>query len=447
MRTIAWVLVIIFIPIFGLFLYHLIGKNIYKEKTFKKKYLDDRMIYENLSFQKRSSAAATFSQPAIHKNEKLIRLLESSGNTPLIHGNKANILNDGASTFDSIHSAIKMANKYVHLEYYIFLPGKVCDDLVALLAMKVKEGVAVRIIYDGVGSWKLDKAYIQKMRDQGIEVFPFMPVRIGPLANRINYRNHRKIIVVDGIIGFTGGINVADKYVYGDEVLGHWQDIHLRIEGPAVEYLNHIFLQDWFFVSQQKIDSTGIEPKIWSNGHAMQVIASGPDSQYASIQQEYFAMINEANEYIYITTPYFIPGTPIIEALKVAAISGVEVILLLPRNSDSKVLKWSVRSYLENLLEAGVRIFLYQEGFLHSKTIVSDDYLASIGTANLDQRSFTQNFEVNVMVYGKPICQELKTIFYEDLSRSKELFHDQFHKRPINEKFLESTARLLSPLL
>jgi len=447
-RTVAWIMAILFFPIVGLLLYHLVGKNIKKEKRFKEKYLDDCILYENkLAEDINSKEELSSENLQFSASHKLVRLLEKNGISPLTFGNQVEILSDGKDTFQSIFEAIKDSKKYIHLEYYILKQGKVADELFLILARKVKEGVAVRIIYDGVGSWELDRKYIERLKHEGIEIFPFMPVRFGPLANRINYRNHRKIIVVDGKIGFTGGINLADKYVFGDEELGHWHDIHFKIEGPAVEQFDKIFLQDWFFVSGKKVHYPVVKSPNNSNGHPMQVVASGPDSRFAIIQQEYFTIFNEAKEYIYITTPYFIPGRPIIEALKVAALSGVEVILLLPDKSDSKILKWSVRSYLEDLLEAGVRIFLYQKGFVHSKTIVSDDNFASIGTANVDQRSFNQNFEVNAVVYGEVICKQLKTHFFKDLRDSKELFHDQFYQRPIPDRLLESTARLLSPLL
>lgn len=445
-RTVAWILVIIFIPFMGLFLYHLVGKNIKKERKFKEKYLDDHILYQNKLAENFGQVDSSFDDESI-KNIKLVKLLDHNGNAPITYRNKVEILNDGRATFEAIHAAISQATTFIHLEYYILLPGKIADDLFAQLAEKVKEGVAVRVIYDGVGSWQLTKKYVEKLTAQGIEIFPFMPVRFGPIANRINYRNHRKIMVIDGNIGFTGGINVADKYVFGDDVIGHWHDVHFKITGPAVQPLNTIFLQDWYFTSKQKIQPPSLPPPANQKGHAIQIVASGPDSKHAIIQQEYFTIINEAKEYIYITTPYFIPGTSIIEALKVAAISGVEVILLLPDESDSRILKWSVRSYLEDLLDAGVRIFLYQQGFLHSKTIIADDYFASIGTANVDQRSFNQNFEVNAMIYSSSICLELKTLFFKDLSDSRELNYDQFHRRPVYDKLLESTARLLSPLL
>ncbi|MEL6925556.1 MAG: cardiolipin synthase, partial [Bacteroidota bacterium] len=310
----------------------------------------------------------------------------------------------------------------------------------------LKAGVKVRIIYDGVGSWSLRRSFIKNIRAAGIEIFPFMPVSLGPLANKINYRNHRKIVVVDGLVGFTGGINISDKYLSGDPVLGSWRDTHLRLEGAAVSSLNQIFINDWNFVSHQNIELPTI-PSFTSGHTFVQIVASGPDQQFSSILQEYFSLITAADEYIYISTPYFIPCEAILLAMKTAALSGVEVILLLPRQSDSAVLKYGIQSYLEELLEAGVRIFLYQEGFLHSKVIVSDDAVASVGTANVDERSFENNFEVNALLYDQQVAHQLKHNFFEDLCQSKEVYLDEFRKRSKRTRVLESIARLLSPLL
>lgn len=275
-----------------------------------------------------------------------------------------------------------------------------------------------------------------------------MPVRFPRLANRINYRNHRKIAVIDGTIGYVGGLNVADRYLTGHPDLGAWRDTHLRIEGDAVKGLQLVFLTDWYFVSGQDIARQELFPSVEIDEQLpIQIVASGPDSDYAGILQGYFASIHLARKYLYISNAYLIPNESILTALKTAALSGVDIRILIPEQSDSKLAQWSTQSYLEELLQAGVRMYLYQAGFLHTKVLIADDVLSSVGTANWDHRSFEQNFEVNAFLYDRPTAETLKTQFLEDLQRARELSLEQFRQRPPWKKGISSLARLLSPLL
>lgn len=446
-RTLAWILFLLMAPVIGIYFYFIFGKNQRKEMMFKR--AEDFPTNPFLPEQYLDWELASFSNnQSVQKNKKLIKLLMNNEKAVLTNGNRIQILNNGPATFTAIFEAIRNAKSFIHMEYYIFKEGNLARMLLSLLTEKVREGVAVRIIFDGVGSRNLRSRFLEKFKNAGIEIYPFMPVRFGLIANKINYRNHRKIIVIDGNIGFTGGTNIDDKYQDGDPELGEWRDTHLGLSGPAVKALNLIFKKDWFFVSGQRLeDYSSFTNPNHRTGIPIQIISSGPNNDYASIRQEYFTLINSAQSYIYISTPYFIPGEAILLALKTAALSGVEVIMALPKKSDYALLKWSIRSYLEELLGAGVRIFTYQKGFLHSKVFISDDQVASIGTANVDERSFESNFEVNALLYDQAVCQELKGYFFEDLAKSEELIYPQFKQRPRKERIKESAARLFSPLL
>ena len=297
------------------------------------------------------------------------------------------------------------------------------DKFKSILINKAKEGLEIRFIYDALGSRTLSNNYINDLKAVGIQVYPFSPMRLGRLISSINYRNHRKIIIVDGIVGFTGGINVSDKYITGDENLGKWYDMHLQLKGAVVNSLQAVFALDWSFASEtHNLLNTKYFIEHFSPGNSVaQVVASGPDSDFSSIQQLYFSIINSAKKYVYITNPYIIPGEILKESLQVAAMSGIDIKLLLSAKSDSFLVKWNVRSHFEYLLKSGVRIFLYPDGFLHSKVIISDNELTSIGTANLDIRSFEQNYEVNALIYDEKITTELKHDFLKDCKKSSEM--------------------------
>ena len=287
------------------------------------------------------------------------------------------------------------------------------------------------------------------MQDAGVAIHSFMPLHFWALTTWINYRNHRKIVVIDGKIGFTGGINVSDKYIHGDPYLGRWHDHHIRIEGPAVESLHAVFGIDWNFVagSEELLKAPFFEKHEAKGDQTVQIVFSGPDSDFAAVRQQYFKMINDARQYIYMVNSYLIPGEPIIEALQAAALSGVDVRIMLPERSDSVVVKWSIRSYFETLMEAGVKIYLYQDGFLHGKTIVADDCLSSVGTANLDIRSFEQNFEVNAVIYDRTFALHMKQLFEDDCERSIRINLDTYGMRPVTDRLNEGADTMLRPIL
>lgn len=379
-----------------------------------------------------------------------MRLVYKNSHFPPTDKNRLTLLKNGKSTFESIFSALESAEAQIHLQYYIFEDGELADRLLRLFERKIAEGVKVKMIYDGIGSFSLSKSYLKKLLAVGVEVYPFLPFRFGRFLSSLNYRNHRKIIVVDGKIAFTGGINISDKYLKGDPVLGKWHDMHLRVEGPAAAQLDYVFAMDWHLVCQKEIppiEGNTADGDSGDSGKWVQVVAGGPDDDFPSLEQTYFTMINGAKDYVYITNPYVIPGQAIMQALQTCASSGVDVRLLVSENADNKVVNWSVRSYFESMLKAGIKIYLFPDGFLHSKIIVSDDAVSTIGTANLDDRSFEQNYEVNAIIYDQDFARLLREDFLKDANISRMLSYEEYVKRPFAEKLKEGFGKVLSPLL
>ncbi len=451
MKTIAWLLVITFVPVLGIVLYFFFGKNYRKEKIFSRKGLSDSIQIKKLAKYQPSNRAGKDYWPdeSIADKSRIMKMLYNSDKALLTEHNRMKILVNGRTTFDSIIQAIESAQDHIHLEYYIIEEDKIGNTIKDILIRKAKEGVEVRLIYDDVGCWSLSREFVRSLKKAGVRVFPFMPVRFPFFTNKINYRNHRKIIVVDGKIGFVGGLNIADRYISGDEELGAWRDTHVRIEGDAVYSLQSVFLLDWYFVSKRNIYDRDkyFPPNDITDRHLVQIVASGPDSDWSSIMQTFFSAIATANSYIYISTPYFLPNESILTALRTAALSGVDVRLLLPKHSDSRLVRWSSFSYINQLLEAGVKVYLYERGFTHSKMMVVDDVFGSVGTANMDIRSFDQNFEVNALVYDYRLAVAMRNIFMNDISGLKPIDHKEWEGRPRWMVFRESVARVFSPLL
>lgn len=449
-KTISWVIILFVLPFIGLILYLFFGQNYRKEKIYSRKGLEDFERIRRLSEDQviELSSMEFMNDEKIKSKLHIIKLLLNNSKALLTERNRLTVLNNGRNTFRSIFSELRKAKDHIHLEYYIIDDDKLGNELKDILIEKAREGVSIRLIYDDVGCWRLSKKYLRELKEAGVEHYPFMPVRFPYFANRINYRNHRKIVVVDGRVGFVGGLNIADRYMYGNKKIGPWRDTHLKIEGDAVNSLQVVFLIDWQFVSGITINDKGYFPKsrVVSN-QLVQITASGPDSDWASIMQAYFGAISTARDYIYISNPYFIPNESILTALKTASLSGVEVKIILPGESDSHLTYYSTLSYVQELLEAGIKVFFYQKGFIHSKLIMVDDIFSSVGTANLDLRSFDDNFEVNALVYDEEICLVLKKAFYDDLSHSREVTIEEYRKRKLTRKLAESIARVFSPLL
>lgn len=450
-KTIAWLAVLNVFPLLGFVFYLLLGQNLRKRKMARTKYINemkqlrhtiDRQI-ECIKYDE------DFNKKPWMPKKQLINLLLRNANAPFTRHNRAQVLSDGQKAFESMFSELEKARDHIHLEYYIIRHDNTGQKLKDILIRKAKRGVKVRVIYDAVGSWRLSPEYIKEMQEAGVEIKPFFPVALPFINNKLNYRDHRKITVIDGKVGFLGGLNVGDEYLGYHPKLGKWRDTHLRLEGTSVHFLQVIFLLDWEFVSGQALtDQTGFFPETdIKDEKLIQIAASGPDSDWEAVRQSYFALINSAQKSIKITTPYLIPDEGILLALKTAALSGIDIKIILPGIPDKKIVYWASQSYFEELIEAGIEIYLYQPGFIHAKIISVDGEVASIGSANLDMRSFQLNFEVNAMLYDKELVEKIDADFLTDLSKSIIVDLDEFARRPLISKMRHSAARLLSPIL
>ncbi len=447
-RTWAWIVVIIALPFIGIFLFYHIGLNYRKRKMFSRKGLTDLRWLELMSEDQRELLMShkILKEGVSSSERKLITLLLRNSKSLLTTHNDIEIFNNGQDAFEAIFDAIQRAEHFIHLEFYIVEDGELAKRLKFALLAKLKEGVEVRFIYDAFGSRKLPDAYFSEMREAGAEIYPFLPIRVA--RRKSNYRNHRKIVVVDGVSAFLGGVNVADRYIYGSEI-GAWRDTLLKVGGEAVTSIQLIYLVDWYFVSQQVLfnERNYFPPPAPSSSTLAQVIASGPDSDWDSIRQAYMTMISMAEEHVYISTPYFMPGDVMINAIKCAAMGGVDVRLLLPYRSDSRLTYWCSRSYITELLTAGVRLYLYKPGINHSKVISIDGRVAAIGSANVDLRSLEQNFEVSMIIYDKGVVERVERDFEKDLEVSEEISLESWNKRKYSEQIRESICRLFAPLL
>lgn len=447
-HTITWLVVLGGFPLIGFFFYLFFGRNIKKRRLFEKKALLDEKAF--LEIEGNQSTYQDKIELMGNHQQLLFKLAHRLGHSPISFSTKTKALTDGIETFQHIFQEIKKAKQHIHLEYYIVRDDQVGQELKNILIEKAKEGVEVRFLYDAVGCWKLPKEYIKELVRSGIEMVPFLPVRIPLLNNKINFRNHRKIVVIDGEVGFVGGLNVGDEYLGKHSYFGYWRDTHLLIKGEAVRTLQMIFLQDWYYMTDTKLLPQmylASQTETLEETGGVQLIASGPDNKWDVIKNLFFSMIISAKESIWIASPYFVPDEDILTALKVAALSGIDVRLLVPKRPDKKIVYYASRSYFPELLEAGVKIYEYKKGFLHSKIIIVDYELASIGTANMDMRSFHLNFEVNAFLYRTGSTQKLVDAYMNDINHSREIILEEFSKRSLPVKLFESGARLMSPLL
>ncbi|UWX54416.1 cardiolipin synthase [Maribacter litopenaei] len=438
-KSLAWLLAIFAIPVGGIILYLLLGRNRRKNKLVQLK----RNLFAKLPKPNGDQINAFEG-----KYRKLMTLFYNNSHFPPVGNNDLQLLKDGKSTFDAIFKALEEAQKEIHIQYYIFEEGELADRLLLLFKRKLDLGVKIRLIYDGIGSFSLSKAYLKKLMEMGVEVYPFLPFKFGRFFSSLNYRNHRKIIVVDGRTAFTGGINISDKYLKGDPALGKWHDMHVKVVGPAANHLNQVFMMDWYLVCQDLLEPLenpiGIS-KI-KNDSLVQIVSGESDDDFPALEQTYFSIVNTAKKYVYITNPYIIPTQALIKALQTAALSGVDVRLMVSENADNRLVSWAVHSYFESFLKSGIKIYLFPDGFLHSKIIVSDDAISSIGTANLDDRSFEQNYEVNAIVYEKEFAELLKKDFLKDSSTSKMLSYGEYKERSYIKKLKEGIGKIFSPL-
>jgi len=440
MKTLSWILVLIFLPVIGILFYFFFGQE------HRKKYKILKKMYKGLDKKYSPSFKIESSYKYPSEYEKLISMFGNINNAPVLNGNKVEFYTSGKEKFKHLFSDIENATHHIHLLYYKIYDDKISNELKKLLIKKAKQGVEVRLIYDDVGSIKTKKRFFREMEKEGIEVQSFLEVKMPWIAQRVNYRNHRKIVVIDGKIGYTGGMNVGDCYVDGLS-WGKWKDAQIRIEGNGVKGLQRVFFCDWYFSHKSIPQPDRYFPEMPdSDNNPMQIVSSGPVDVYNSIEKGIFQAINGAKKSIYIQTPYFMPSEIILSALQTAAISNVQVHIMLPYKSDSYFVDRSTHSYIKDLLAYDIKVYLYQGGFLHTKSMVIDDSMLSIGSANMDTRSFELSFETNAFIYDKESAGIARRIFDDDLLESEEVDKLTWRKRPLRRRFMESIMRLFTPL-
>lgn len=442
-KTMAWMLVLMFIPFLGIILYIFFGQNTRKERKIWQQSLDQLTKRSMLEFVEQKD----FNIPEEYRT---ISNLFMNQNLALpFKNNEVEIYTSGYDFFPSLLMEIGKAEHHIHIDTFIVSDDPLGRIIADALIDKAKQGVEVRLIYDDVGSWRTPNSFFTRMRNEGIEVYAFMPVRFPAFTSRVNYRNHRKICVIDGEVGFIGGMNIARRYVQGTPKQS-WRDTHVKLTGAAVYGLQRAFLVDWYFVSKLLITERSYYPEIiiGQNNSLVQVVTSSPTSLWPEIEQGYVRILTNAKHYVYMETPYFLPTDPILFAMRVAALSGVDVRLMIPYETDTKVVEWASRSYVIEASKAGVKILLYRKGFNHSKLLVSDDAMATIGSTNVDFRSFENDFEANAFFYDKKIALQVKEVFLADQKDSIDLDDvRRFIKKPFLQRLWESFVRLLSPLL
>lgn len=454
-KTLAYLLLAVFVPVFGIIFYFSFGINYRKRKMYKRKVNEDRGLVSKLENNLIEYSKDTFSHgdAAVQSNKELAYMLVKDKQSALTAHNAAQLLINGEMKFPEVLKALESAKHHIHIEYYIYEDDDIGQKIEEILCRKAREGVEVRFIYDDFGSRSIRKRLVPLLKAAGVQAFAFHEIIFIAFANRLNYRNHRKIIIIDGVTGFVGGINVSDRYINkAQNDQPYWRDTHLRIDGPGVQYLQTVFISDWNFCAGEDIEPhQGYFPDhntmpVFGN-KVVQIAASGPDCDKPTILFSMLQVINGAQEEVLISTPYFIPGESIMNALCVSALGGLKVILLVPYDSDSAFVNAAARSYYNELLKAGVEIYLYQKGFMHAKTMIADRKISVIGTANMDHRSFDLNFEVNAIVYDTDFANDLRITFMKDLEDSVKIDPDEWENRPVYLKLLNKIARLVSPML
>lgn len=448
-KTVTWILVLLLLPGLGLIIYVFFGQNIRRQRVIERKMMKSKSKLLQHSRRRVSKLLDERDEiGTVQQHRNTVMMLSKSYNAVLTTNNSASLLVDGRATFNAIIDAINDAKSFIHMEYYIFAMDTIGKEILAALARKSAEGVEVKLLVDDVGSWELRDEDFEYIASLGIEIETFMPVRFHKLTSKVNYRNHRKIVVVDGQIGFTGGINIADNYIDGGRDFAAWHDLHIRLHGDSVNYLETIFIADWYYCKQEELTNEKYFPKKCDCGKIpIQIAASGPDSDWPAIMMGMFSVIASAQKYVYICTPYLAPSETVLTAIKAAGMSDIDVRILIPKRSDSWLTHKCSRSYVKELQRANVKIYFYTKGFVHAKTIVADDSVAVVGSANLDFRSFEQNFEASAFVYDSETAMKLREIFEQDFAKSEFIVPSKWKKRPLTTKISESLSRLFSPVL
>lgn len=445
--TWAWLMIMIILPGIGFIIYLLLGQNFSRARLFKEKKEFDTIKRRELS---KDFASEEHEHIGGKQYLDLIRMNYTHSGAKCTYNNEVDVYYNGVDKFKQLIKDLKNAKKFIHIQYYIIRPDRLGKKIMSILEEKATEGVEVRFLVDSMGSYKVTKRSLKNFVKNGGKFEIFFPGILPHVNTRINYRNHRKMVIIDGEYGYTGGFNVGDEYIGEDKHIGFWRDTHIRIRGEAVNDLTDRFLLDWCYASGEEIDDfSKFYPKIpiRDGDIAIQIVTSGPDHNEEYIKNAYMKMINNAKKYVYLETPYFVPDAPMLEALKLSALSGVDVRLIIPGKPDHVFMKWAASAYIGELLNAGAKVYLYQNGFIHAKTIVADGKVCTVGTANMDMRSYSLNFEVNAFIYDDRVANNLETQFFKDIEDCKVMTKEEYDKRSIVLRMRESIIRLISPIL
>lgn len=448
----AWLLLLYFIPGLGFILYLILGQNFRKDRMFKMKEIEGEIKYavrrqEESIYRKKLKLR----DPELERFKRLILYNLNEGEAVLTDNNDIRIFTDGREKFQALLSEMDHARNYIHVQYYIIRNDELWKEIEEVLARKARQGVEVRVLFDSMGCRGMHRSDWARMERAGIQVAEFFPALLGKLQLRVNYRNHRKIAVIDGRIGFVGGFNVGREYLGKNKKFGYWRDTHICIEGSAVTSLAVRFVLDWNYAARENLfleDRLFEIPTYVRGGRdPVQIISSGPDSSSQEIRDNYMRLIHMARKNIYIQTPYFIPDNDIRDALVIAAKSGIDVRIMIPCKPDHPFVYWATYSYIGEMIEAGARCYTYDNGFLHAKCMCVDGLVTCMGTANMDIRSFSLNFEVNAVVYSARTTEKLMEAFENDITRSTLVTRKNYEQRDLAVRVKEQFCRLLSPVL
>ena len=441
-RALSWTLALLFLPVVGVVFYLFFGRSL------KGKAMVSRKVRRKLLQRSRPRQQSFGSERLEAEQAKKIKLAHNLCHAHLDRNNSVEIFTDGRSKFDRLKEDIRNACDFIFIQYYIYSDDRLGNEITDLLAQKVRDGVKVKVLYDHVGSFSTKNSFFARMRKQGIDSHPFFRVTFRKLANRINWRNHRKLAIIDGRIGYIGGMNIADRYVETAPDGRIWRDTHLRLEGPVIESLMYSFAVDWNFLRPDAdVQPLSVMQYEEAGDVAMQLVTSGPIDKWSNLVLCFQQAIASARKRIYIQTPYFLPTDALLKALQGAALSGVDVRVMIPEKTDSMLLGYGSRSYIDDCLKAGVKVYLYTPGMLHAKTMIIDDDFVTTGSVNFDFRSFENNFEANVLIYSESVNRQMRDIFFQDLSGCLKLTLSRWRSRPRAERVMESLVRLFAPIL
>lgn len=442
-KTMAWVLVLFFLPVLGIILYFFFGRDTRKERYVSQRSLDQLTKRSMLEFAEQHDLHL----PEHHR--PLINLFSNQNMALPFKDNEVEIFTSGYSFFPALLRELSKARDHIHIDWFIIDDDPLGNLFTDVLIDKAREGVEIRLLYDDVGCWHVPNRFFERLREAGIDVHPFMPVRFPMATSSVNYRNHRKLCIIDGKVGFIGGMNIARRYVQGTSI--PWRDTHLLIRGGAVYGIQRAFLVDWYFVDRTLITDRRYYPETDSrirNNCLAQIVTTSPINPWPDIEQGYVRILLEAKRYVYMESPYFLPTEPVLFAMSTAALAGVDIRLIVPLKSDTPLVDVASISYLREAIKAGIKVYFYTPGFNHSKLLVADDYVSTCGSTNIDFRSFELMFESNVFFYDEGMALRLKKVFMDDLAQSvpssqvRRMSHESFLRR-----LWESLVRLLSPLM